>query len=145
MQAGAGVYIRLKHRFGPRLTEWLIAAQTALFGLVLLLPADIFSGEAWLVFRQIKLSQGGMGLLMLFLGLARLAGLVINGTRPKVTPWIRVISASIGFMIFTGLSFGFALSGHVSTWIAIYPMIAMVELVNLYRAIFDASENGRRT
>lgn len=142
MQPGAGLYIRLKHRFGPRLTEWLVACQTAMFGFVLLLPGKIFDGEAWAVFRNL-ISEDAMGVLMVGLGLGRLAGLIVNGTRPRVTPWIRVISAGIGWIIFTGLSFGFAMSGHVSTWIAIYPMIALVECVNIYRAAFDASENGR--
>lgn len=141
MHAGAGLYIRLKHRFGPRLTEWMVAAQTALWGAVLLLPPATFDGPAWTVFRGI-ISENGMGVLMLMLGALRLAGLIVNGARKTVTPWIRVFSASIGFLIFMGVSAGFAFSGVVGPWIAIYPVIAIVELINIYRAAHDVGEGN---
>lgn len=141
MHAGAGLYIRLKHRFGPRLTEWVTAVQTALWGAVLLYPVPTFDGPAWTFFRA-AISENAMGAIMLGLGALRLAGLIVNGARKNVTPWIRVFSASIGFLIFSGISCGFAFAGIVSTWIAIYPVIAAVELINIYRAAHDAGEGN---
>lgn len=141
MHAGGGVYIRLRHRFGPRLTEWLVAAQTALWGVALLLPARTFDGPAYMFFRSVT-SEEGLGVVMLGLGLLRLAGLVVNGARKNVTPWIRVFSASLGFLIFVGISTGFAFAGVVDPWIAIYPAIAFVELINIYRAAHDAGEGN---
>lgn len=139
MTRGA-VWIRIKHRFGPRMTEWLVALQTALWGLVLLLPAETFASPAWNMFSSI-MSEESWGVLMLFLGLVRLGGLVVNGARKNITPWIRIVSAGFGFLIFVGISFSFTLSGVISTWIAIYPTIALVELANIYRAAHDAGES----
>lgn len=45
-------------------------------------------------------------------GLLRLVGLVINGGRKNVTPWIR---ACVGFLIFGGINYCFASSGVIST------------------------------
>jgi len=121
------------------MTEWVVAVQTMLWGVVLLLPADTFGGESWTFFRSI-MSEGQWGTTMLFLGVLRIGGLIVNGARKNVTPWIRVVSASLGFLIWVGISFSFALSGVISTWIAIYPVIALVELLNMYRAAHDAGE-----
>lgn len=137
---GPGIWIRIQHRFGPRMTEWLVAVQTALWGAVLLLPVETFTGPAWEFFRGI-MTEGQLGTAMLFFGLLRLGGLIVNGARKRVTPWIRVISAGFGFMAWVGISYSFAQSGVISTWIAIYPVIACVELLNIWRAAHDVGES----
>jgi hypothetical protein len=43
--------------------------------------------------------------------------------------------------VWTGISYSFAQSGVISTWIAIYPIIACVELINIYRAAHDVGES----
>lgn len=45
------------------------------------------------------------------------------------------------FMVFGGINYCVAYSGVISTWIAIYPMLALIELLNAYRAAHDAGEN----
>ncbi|WP_375597557.1 hypothetical protein [Devosia sp. Naph2] len=141
-QPQGGIWIRIRHRFGPRMTEWMLAAITALWGAVLLLPAETFTGQAFELFRAARISENLMGTVMLFLGILRIAGLVVNGARREVTPWIRMVSAGCGFMIFVGISTAFALSGSVSTWLAVYPVFAGIELVNIYRAAHDAGEGN---
>lgn len=136
-----GIWIRIQHRFGARMLEWLYALHTLLFGAVLLVFADITSQPAWQGFDAIT-SQANLGLIMAFLGIARLGGLVVNGARREITPWIRVISAACGFLLFVGITFGFAASGIVSTWLAIYPVFALGELANIYRAAHDAGESS---
>jgi len=79
---------------------------------------------------------------MVVLGIMRIGGLIVNGARKKITPWIRVASASVGFMIFVGITAGYSLSGVVSTWLAIYPVFALVEILNMYRASRDAGEGN---
>lgn len=142
---GPGIWIRIQHRFGPRMTEWLVAVQTALWGYVLLLPAQTFEGRAWEFFRGLEdagwLSESQLGWAMLLLGLARIGGLIVNGARKTVTPWIRVFSAAVGLFIWVGVSYSFAQSGVISTWIAIYPVIAGVELLNIWRAANDVGES----
>lgn len=139
--SGPGLWIRVAHRFGPRLTEWVLAAITVLWGVVLLLPEQTFDQPTWSGFRAIFGNELLLGTVMVFLGLLRLGGLVVNGARRKVTPWIRVVSAGLGFLLFVGITTGYALSGVVSTWLAVYPVFALVELVNIYRAAHDAGES----
>lgn len=134
------IYLRsIGHRFGPRLSEWFVAGVTFLWGVVLLFPADTFTGDSWVIFRAIMPEQD-WGILMLALGLARLTGLVVNGARRKVTPYIRMVSAGCGVGLFVGISAGFYFSGVIGTWIAVYPMIVVLELFNIHRAAHDAGE-----
>ncbi len=136
------LWVRIRRRFGPRLTEWLVSTQTMLWGVVLLLPADTFhaSPATWAFFNAI-MQEWQWGALMFTLGAARLIGIIINGTRPRVTPYIRLVSSFVGFFVWIGVTYSFAASGVVSTWIAIYPAIAVVELINMYRAATDVGES----
>jgi len=130
------VYLRIRHRFGPRLSEWAIATVITLWGVVLLLPADTMEGPSWVVFREL-LPEHVWGALMISLGLLRLGGLIVNGARRTITPWIRMVSACVGVVLFIGISAGFGLSGVIGTWIAVYPTFVVVELFNIHRAAHD--------
>lgn len=143
--SGPGLWIRITHRFGPRMTEWFMAFHTSLFGLVLVGSPELFDQPAWAGFRDMGISEAALGWLMVILGIARLAGLIINGARKNVTPMIRQVSAGIGCMIWFGIVYGFASSGVVSTWLAIYPLFGIGELVNIHRAAHDQGEvrNGK--
>lgn len=137
---GTGLWIRISHRFGPRMTEWFMAGHMVLFGYVLLLPSDTFNQPAFHSFRTLVPSESHLGWFMLLVGCARIIGLVVNGAKKNVTPQIRVVSAGIGCMIWSGISYGFASSDVVSTWLAIYPLFAFGELVNVNRAAHDQGE-----
>lgn len=139
--AHVGLWVQIAHRFGPRMTEWMIAFIMFLWGAILLLPAETFDGDNWVFFRAV-MSESAWGLTMMLLGFARIVGLIINGALRNVTPWIRVVSAGGAFIVWVDIIVAFALSGVVSTWIAIYPVIAVVELVNIYRAAHDAGGNS---
>jgi hypothetical protein len=67
---------------------------------------------------------------------------VINGAKKDVTPQIRQISAGIGCLIWSGISYGFASSDVVSLWLAVYPLFAVGELVNIHRAARDQGESN---
>lgn len=133
------LYVRIKHRFGPRQMEWFMAAITTLWGAVLLLPTETFAAPAWQFFARLW-PEEAWGVLMFLLGIARLAGLFVNGARADVTPWIRVGSAAGGVLLWLLISYGFALTGVVSTWLAVYPVFALAEFINIYRAMHDAGE-----
>lgn len=144
---GPGVWIRIRHRFHTRMTEWQLAVVTFLWGGVLLHPANTFEQPAFAGFRELFKDEVLLGLVMVFLGLLRLGGLIVNGARQNVTPHIRVASAGIGCMIFLGVTWCYALSGIWSTWLAIYPVFAVIELTNVFRAAHDVGEsrNGKAT
>jgi hypothetical protein len=140
--AGPGLWIRIQHRFGPRLTEWMLAAIAAGWGAIMLLPADTFSLPSYAGFRQLFGSELALGLTMLFVGLACIVGLIINGARRQVTPWIRCVSAGFRFVIWVGMFSAHALAGLIGVWAIFYPVFAAVELINIYRAAHDAGESN---
>lgn len=143
--SGPGIWIRIQHRFGPRMMEWFMAFHTAGWGYVLLLPDRTFDQPAWSAFRDIFRDEDILGWSMVLLGALRIIGLVINGARKDVTPHIRQASAAIGCMIWVGITYCYASSNVVSTWLAIYPLFAIGELVNINRAAHDQGEtrNGK--
>lgn len=142
---GSGIWIRIQHRFGPRMMEWFMAGHMMSFGLVLLLPSKLFDQPAYFAFRDLFFGEDLLGWVMFFVGALRIIGLIINGARAKVTPQIRQVSAGFGCIIWVGITYGFASSDVVSTWLAIYPLFAVSELVNMHRAAHDEGEirNGR--
>lgn len=134
------MWVRIQHRFGPRMMEWFMAFHMIGFGWVLLLPTQTFNLPQFQTFRDIFPSEPFLGWLMALIGCLRIIGLVINGAKEKVTPQIRQFSAGVGCIIWTGITYGFASSDVVSTWIAIYPLFAVGELVNINRAARDQGE-----
>lgn len=137
---GPGIWIRIQHRFGPRMMEWFMAAHMMLFGCILLLPPVTFNQPTWVTFRELFPSEDLLGWVMFWVGVLRIVGLIINGARKKVTPQIRQISAGFGCIIWSGISYGFFSSDVLSTWLAIYPLFALGELVNIHRAAHDEGE-----
>lgn len=117
-----------------------MAGHLILFGSILLLPTETFNQPAWASFRHLFRSEDLLGWIMFWVGILRLVGLIVNGARKEVTPQIRQISAGVGCVIWVGISYGFASSDVVSTWLAIYPLFALGELVNIHRAAHDEGE-----
>jgi hypothetical protein len=56
-----GLWIRIQHRFGPRMMEWFYAGHMVLAGYVLFLPADTFAQPAFSAFRAVVPSENLMG------------------------------------------------------------------------------------
>lgn len=139
------IYVRIRTRFGTRISEWMISVITLLWGFVLLLPGESYATSPVFNFLRHVISEEALGGVMMFFGLLRLVGLVVNGARQDVTPWIRAVSAGAGFMIWTLICFSFALSSVISTWLAVYPVIALVEFINVSRAAHDAGEYRARS
>ncbi|WP_143530730.1 hypothetical protein [Rhizobium sp. RU36D] len=122
-----------------------MAGHMMMFGVILILPSKLFDQPAYVAFQDLFFSEDLLGWTMFCVGALRIVGLIINGARAKVTPQIRQVSAGIGCIIWTGITYGFASSDVVSTWLAIYPLFAVSELVNMHRAAHDEGEirNGR--
>lgn len=140
-----GLWIRIQHRFGPRMMEWFMSAHMLGWAFVLLYVDGLFEREAYSQFKLIFGDAIVLGWLMGIAALARFAGLIINGARPTVTPTIRQWSAAFGFLVWCGICYCFAQSGLIGVWVTTYPLAALAELVNFYRAAHDHGEvaNGR--
>lgn len=78
---GPGIWIRIQHRFGPRMTEWFLAGHTVLWGAVLLASTDLFNQPAWVGFRAAFRNEDVLGWVMMMLGIMRIGGLIVNGAR----------------------------------------------------------------
>lgn len=138
--------LTLGEHFGPRRAEWVAAAQSMVWGFVLLGPSDTFSSSpAFALFRQ-YISEDVFGWLMMTVGIVRMISLVINGRRKKTTSWMRFAAAFVGCGIFMFISLAFAASGVWSTWLAAWPFVALNEFFNIDAAVRDARvAHGRRS
>jgi hypothetical protein len=128
------------HKFRLRRSEWVAGAVCFICGFALLLPGDIFSNSNAYAFIRTVISEEMAGAAMLFAGALRLVGLVINGARRRVTPWMRLFGALLGAGIFTALSLGFAASGVLGLWLGTWPVYAVVEYFNIYDTSRDARQ-----
>lgn len=137
---GPAMWIRIRKRFGTRMMEWYSGAVTGVFGIILVIGDDLFSQPAWSGFAKLFESQVWLGWLMVLLGAIRIGGLIVNGTRKHVTPQIRQVTAFMGVIIWTAVSMGFASSGILSTWAAVYPLLVVAEMTNILRAATDQGE-----
>lgn len=122
---------------GPRFPEWIGSMQAILVGLGLLHPYPAFEGSRALEVFSF-LPEEIWGLIFLALGLLRFTSLVINGRRKRVTAWARIAGATLTCGLWFGLTLGLISSGVISTWWGAWPVFALVEFVNLYRASHDA-------
>lgn len=136
---GPGAWVTISTHVGPRLSEWSGSFHMLLWGYVLL-NFTVFDGKAFIYFEAIFQSQELLGAVLFAFGLFGLVGLVVNGFRHEVTPWVRFARAFVGFWAFLGMTTCFALSGVMSTWLAIYPVLAAAELVNMARTSYDAGK-----
>jgi len=103
------------------MTEWFLAGHPILWSFVHVSLPNLFDQPAWAGFRRIFGDETALGRVMMILGILRTAGLIVNGARKDVTPVIRQVSAGVGCHIWVGISYGYASSNVMSTWLAIYP------------------------
>lgn len=133
----------LRHHFdlmtsANRGGEWKTSCQSVVWGVILLLPGDTFQISTAFRIMAAIFSETTFGWIMLAIGVARIVGLIVNGSKGRVTSGVRVLSAFVGFGSWTFITLCFAASGLVSVWIAAWPFIAITELFNLRRSITDA-------
>jgi hypothetical protein len=136
---GNAIWVSVRRRFAPRMTEWIWAVNMLGLGIGLLLPYKTFSQPMWKIIGLI-MSENTLGSLLIVLGVLRLGGLIVNGARKRVTPWIRMISAGLGFFIWLFLSIAFSLSGVYGPGIFTYAVYCIVEAFNIWRAAKDTGE-----
>lgn len=123
-----------------RRTEWLCGAVCFIAGFVLLAPGSLFDNGAAYSFIRTVISEELLGVITIFAGALRLAGLIINGARRTITPWMRLGGAVLGAGIFTALSMGFLASGVVGLWTIGVPVYATVEYLNIWDTTRDARQ-----
>lgn len=130
------LWIYIQHHFGPRRLEWAMAIITCTYGYSIYW-ADAFRKPAWIIFSRIFRDEVYLAAFMIFLGVVRLTGLIINGARKHATPQIRQISAGFGAFLWAGLTYCFYMSGDKGGWAGIFPFFFLFELDNIQQAARD--------
>lgn len=131
----------LKSAFLSRLSEWTFAAILLMWGVVLLMPEATFDKPSYTAFRLVW-SEEGTGVAFLLIGAVRLGILSVNGIwRPMY--YFRAFFALISVVIWSIIIFAFMSSMTFGTWIALYPVILVIETVNVFRAMSDAADMER--
>lgn len=138
-----GIVLRVVHRAQQRFVEWLAGFQTMLLGLIFMHDGDTFATSRNFQFFQRIASEDKWAIALFLLGAIRVAGLIVNGARQDITPWIRAAGAFVGFMIFFGFTYGFALSwlstnGPPAIGMAMFGPAAVAELAAIIYSVRDA-------
>ena len=127
---------------GCRDTEWLSSLIMCVWALVLAVPGDSLAGPSFSAFHRLGLTETVWACAFGATGGLRLAALYINGRSPR-TPYARMLGAffgfiswgQVGFLVYEGTM---ATLGVVSPGVAVYGVLAAMELRSLYRASYDA-------
>lgn len=139
------VLAEVRQTFLARLCEWAFACILAMWGFVLLLPVETYENSpAWRPFALL-VGEDTLGWLMLLFGVGRLVVLTTNGFwRPMY--YLRGMLACFSCAVWTMIALGFISGGVIGVWIATYPILAVFDAVNCFRAMGDAAhmENARR-
>lgn len=145
------ITLRIKHKFRKRITEWVGAFILIFLGLILVQPDQTFDGNPSFALLESWGSGWDWGMLLMLSGGLRLIGLIVNGSMESVTPWIRVAGAAVGFIYFALITASMVLAhlylgAPLSTGIAPYGALALMEVAAMYLAVIDARiyQNGKR-
>jgi hypothetical protein len=131
----------LRHAFMARLAEWCFATILTMWGVVLVMPEQRFTGDVWVAFRALA-GEEAIGAAFVALGIIRLCILAANGSwRPMYH--LRAVTAMISAVIWFSITIGFLSSGLNGTWLAVYPALFVFDTVNVFRATGDAAQADR--
>lgn len=131
----------LRHAFAIRMSEWSNAMIIALWGVVMLMPIELYERTVFTAFRALA-SQEALGLSLVIFGVGRLMVLSVNGIwRPMY--YLRSASALMSAVFWLVVTLGFLQSGRIGTWIAVYPILFVFDAINAFRAASDAGRNDR--
>lgn len=125
-----------------RAIEWLCAFVMVWWAIALSLPGEIFAAPLFAGFASVGLSQRTWVLLFSLSGGARVVALAVNGRWPR-TPLIRMACAGFGCFIFSQLAWLFyegalIVHGPFQTGVGVYALLAVGDLLSIYRAAHDA-------
>lgn len=129
--------VSLHEQFPVRVTDWLLSAILLSWGVALfsVSPAvwnlPTFSG------LSVIATQLTWAATATFIGLGRVAALFINGAVRR-SPHARALGAGLSIFIWVQLSLGVVFSDQIGPGIAIFPWLALADMLNVYRACNDA-------
>jgi hypothetical protein len=137
----------MKHAFkslDDRAIEWYSALVMLAWGLTLAQPSDLLSSPQFVAFHRFGITEAAWAFIFTAAGTLRLGVLAYNGRWPK-HPYPRmalsffgaVSWAQIGWLLFEG---SYA-TGILTTGPLTYGLLALFDVLSIYRAAFDARYN----
>lgn len=130
-------------RCSNRLFEWIVGLITIQIGIITLI-APIFGYKSaqlsFIALTEIGFSVVQAGAVFFCFGLLRLIALRLNG-QWTLGPHIRVLCATIGFVIWGQLLFGIIMmvmrTGEIYLTLAVWDTLLFGEYISIKRAILD--------
>ena len=134
---------RLHRLVEGRGLEWLSSAVMVAWGGTLALPGNTFDTGSFAAFHGYgPMDEAFWAAAFGLVGGARIAALYINGRNPR-TPYARMSGSLFGALswgqvswLFTQGTFG--VTGVPSTGTGVYALLALADLVSIFRAAHDA-------
>lgn len=121
--------------------EWFSASVMLAWGITFALPGDLLTKPDFVGFHRYASSDALLAGLFSFAGAAGLGALYINGRWPK-NAYIRVVRGLFGCVAWALIAFAFYDAAQmnktpVGTGPLVYALLALYELVSIYRAAHD--------
>ncbi len=123
--------------------EWFSAAVMVSWGVTLALPGDTMAGANFAAFHRYPwMTETFWAATFGIVGGARLAALYINGRSPR-TPHFRMAGSLFGALSWAQVAVlvtegTYSVTGVASTGTGIYALLAVADLVSIFRAAHDA-------
>ncbi len=129
-----------RETFPTRMSEWFLAVMMLNWAIVLTLDPNVFeAGQSFKALAGMML-QENWALVCFVLGSARLVILAINGAWRR-TAHMRALGSLVSALFWFEVTIGFLQGGVVTTGLAIYPMLFLMDSVNAVRALGDAGRS----
>ncbi len=137
----------LEH-FPVRRSEWVLACILFAWGWLLLLPGPIFNQSPAWAGLQAWAPEHFWGWAAVLLGAGRFIALMINGTfhetwYGRYSPHVRCAAAFLCCLIWFQLSWGLLTAPHLTTGLAIYPGLFVLDFTNIMTAVSDAGKTDK--
>lgn len=138
------LYLGIHDHFPARRSEWVLSCIMIGWGLVLIGPAEVFAqSRAWSQMAAM-MNERVWGWLAISIGVFRLLALIINGTFAgtwygRFSPHVRAVASFFTCFLWFQISFGLWVSDAVTTGLAIYPGLFLLDAMNVVAALKDAA------
>lgn len=127
----------VKNAIIARLSEWMLAVSLAMMGVVLTLPGHSLYSFA---FIRTYIPDVQLGQLFIAGGVIRVTVLACNGLWAPPMYLARAWMALSSSLVWMLLTIGSSSSGLVGVWLATFPVFAVFDAINYFRALADAAD-----
>jgi hypothetical protein len=134
---------RLHRALQDRGMEWFSAAVMVAWAVTLALPGNTLDGSNFAAFHRYPwMTEIFWAVMFGVIGGARLLALYINGHSPR-SPYARMIGSLFGALSWGQVSLlitegTYGTTGVASTGTGVYALLAVADLISVYRAAHDA-------